>query len=101
MGLWLISSRMLRQQLREPDRLPAKLLAHEFVAGGRFVAFIEQQIKRLLDAVEPPRQLVTRWNFKWNLRFLDFLFCARQSFRNRRLSRYECAADFRHVETAE
>src|SRR5438034_5387136 len=51
--------------------------------------------------VESPRQLVTCWNLKWNLRFLDFLFCARQSLCNCCFGRQECMTDFRYAEAAE
>src|SRR5207245_2795070 len=75
--------------------------AHEVFAGGGFVTFVEEQVERLQNAIEPPRQLVADRNLEWNLRFLDFLFRARQSLGNRHFGRQECMTDFRHAEAEE
>src|SRR5437868_9519453 len=101
MCLGFVSSGMLRQQFGETDRLVAEFSSNEVFAAGRFVTFIEQQVERLQNAVEPPRQLVTNWDLKRDLRFLDFLLCTRQSLCNRGFGRQECMTDFRHAETAE
>ena len=86
MYLWLISSAMLRQKFGEPDRLLTEFVPNQLVATGCFVTLVEQQVERLQNAVEPPRQLIAGRNLKWNVRLLDLLLCARQSLRNRRLS---------------
>src|SRR5262249_24793121 len=101
MRLPLVPGAMLREQLRETNRFVAEFSANQFLAAGRLVTLVEKQIERLQDAIEAPRQLVTRWNLKWHVCFLDFLFGTRQALGNRRFARQECAADFRHAETAE
>src|SRR6266536_3875475 len=92
---------MLRQQFSETDRLVAEFSSNEVFAAGRLITFVEQQVERLQNAVESLRQLVTCWNLKWDLRFLDFLLCTRQSLCNCCFGRQECMTDFQDAETAE
>src|SRR5258707_3326278 len=101
MRLRVVAGTVLRQQFGETDRLVAEFSSNEVFAAGRFVTFVEQQVERLQNPVESPRQLITCWNLKWDLRFLDFLLCTRQSLCNRGFGRQECMTDFQHTEAAE
>src|SRR5215469_3782622 len=91
---------MLGEQFGEANRLLAKLLAYELVTARCFVSLVKQQIERLQNAIESPRQLIASGNLERDLRLLDPPFCARQSLCNCRLSRQECVTDFGHAKTA-
>src|SRR6266850_5445684 len=101
MRLCLISGAMLREQFGQLDRLLTELFPNQLVATGCLVTFIKQQVERVQYAIETPGQLIANWNLKWNTRLLDFLFCACQSFGNRRFSCQESPTDLDDAETAE
>src|SRR5207249_9430373 len=75
--------------------------SHTVLSASRLITSVEQQVERLQNAVESLRQLVTCCNLKWDLRFLDFLLCTRQSLCNCCFGRQECMTDFQDAETAE
>src|SRR5207245_11460213 len=96
----LISDRVFRQQAGQANRLLTDLFSNQLFTAGSFVAFVEKQVERLQNTVQPPRQLLASWYFERYLLFANFLFRAPQPLGNRRLGREKCPADFRHAEAA-
>src|SRR5438105_3775470 len=64
---------MLHEQRRQTDRLVAQVVADQLVSARRFVALIEEQIKRLQDRVQAPRQFAACGNLEGNSRLADAL----------------------------
>ena len=91
---------MFREQAVKADRLVADFLAHQFLAAGGLVAFVEQQVERLQHAVQPARQFLAGGNLEGNLRLADFLFGAGQALGDGGIGGQKGAADFRDAETA-
>ena len=85
---------MLRQQGRQADGFQTKFLPHEAIAARCFVAFVEEQVERLQDALQTDGQLVAGWNLERNVQLADALLCARQAFGDRGFAGQECARDF-------
>ena len=81
-----ISRRMFRQQGGQSNRFLTKFFPDQMIAAGRFVAFVEKQVKRLQNAVEPIRQFIAGRNFKRNVKFANPLPRSRQAFRNGRFA---------------
>ena len=92
---------MLRQRPGQADGLAADVLPDQAVAAGGLVAFVEQQVKRVQHAVEPPCQLLALGDLKRNLLIANLLLRACQPLGDRRLGGEEGAADFRHAEAAQ
>ena len=47
---------MFDEKRHQPDCLEAQLLAHQPIAAGRLVAFVEEQVERLQHRLEPRRE---------------------------------------------
>ena len=101
MGPGLVAGRVFGQQTRQADRLVTDFLANQLFAAGSFVAFVEKQVERLQNAVQPPRQLLPFGYLERNPRLANLLFRPCQPLGHRRLGRQKCPGDFRHTEAAE
>src|SRR5437870_9240876 len=96
----LTAGGMFCEQSSQADGLVAKLFANQFFATRSFVAFIEEQVQALQDAVEPTREFFAGGDFERNPLFTDFLFGSSQAFGDRGLGGEERAADFSDAEAA-
>src|SRR6266699_3739423 len=92
---------MLHEQRRQTDRLVAQVLADQLVSARRFVALIEEQIKRLQDRVQAPRQFAACGNLEGNSRLADSLAGSDQTLRHRRRRSQERGRDFLLAKTAQ
>src|ERR1051325_375678 len=91
---------MLNQKRGEADRFVTKLLAHEFLAARRLVAFIEKQVERLQHCVQAPRQLLPGGNLERDARIADLLLGPGQSLGDGRIRREERLRNFPDAESA-
>ena len=58
---------MFCEQIGQADGLLTKLFANQFFATRSFVAFIEEQVEALQDAVEPAREFFACGDFERDL----------------------------------
>src|ERR1700730_7389710 len=54
----------------------AKLFPDQAKSARSFVSFVEEQVERLQDSVQPLGQFFSEWNRERNSRLADFLLCA-------------------------
>ena len=100
-GARLLCSGMLCDQGDEPDGFLAKFLAHEALAHGGFVAFVEKQVERVQHAIEPGRKLGGIRHGKRQREFADALPGAHQALGDRCFAGEKGGGDFRGAEPAQ
>ena len=90
-----------RQQAPEADGLGGKIGARQRFAGGRRIAFVENEIEHVQHGVEALRQLLARGHLIWDVRLGDFAFGAHDALRQRRRRHQKCACDFLRGQAAD
>lgn len=91
---------MLGKQARETDGFVTKLLADESVAGGGFVAFVEEQIERGEDAIESLWQFASIGNGKRQSQIADKLSRTHEALRDGGFAGEKRRADLRRAQAA-
>ncbi len=68
-GFGLVTGRVHRQQFGQPDGFLTYFIAHQLVAGGCLVPFVEHKIKRTQNAVQAALQIRSGRDLERNARF--------------------------------
>src|ERR1043166_8862533 len=100
MGLRSVARRMLGQQTRQSYRLLAQILANQILADRCLVTFVEEQIERLQDSLQPARQFRSGWDFVRDICIPNPLLRSRQSLCDCGFARQKCMRNFRDAKTA-
>ena len=83
---------MRRQHARQPDRLQRHIVADQLIAGGGGVAFVEHQVERVDDRIEPLGELVRFGHAEADVLVAQQPFRAHQALRDGALLRRETRA---------
>ena len=81
------------EQLREPDRLVAELVADRRAAAARGVALVEDEVEDGEHRAQPLGQQVVGRDAERDARVADLLLCAHEPLRHRRLGDEERVRD--------
>ncbi len=90
-----------RQELREPDRLLAQVVAHEGGSRARRVALVEHEVEDGEDRAQTLGEEVVGRNPERNARSADLALCAHQPLCHRRLGDEERARDLPRGQTSD
>src|SRR3954469_1283101 len=97
----LIAGRLFGQQRCETNSFVAEFLSNQAFAAGRLVAFVEQQVESLQNAVQAARQLFTSGDLETQIQFANPLPSADESLFDCSFAREERGRDFTRAESAE
>ena len=92
---------MAGEQRDEADGLVAKIFAYQVFAGAGFVSFVEEQIERAENCIEPRRQFVRLGNGEGQAEVADDLTRAHEPLRDGGFTRQKCRRDFRGAQSAQ
>ena len=89
------------EQRCQPDGLAAQFLAQQARADGRLVTFVEEQVQRREDAVEPVGPGRALGEIETDIGIADTLFRARELFFDRGFAAHERVRDLGGAEAAQ
>ena len=89
------------QQPRQPDGLVAQVVANERLAGGRHVAFVEDEVDNGQHRPHPIRQLCIAWYAIRDVGGADLVFRTHQPLRHRRFGDQQGAGNLWRLQTCD